>query len=64
MANRDTIKATKEQLKALNELRKSQGGLNLEQSKTLDNLREMLSQLTGLEKRQKKLGFLVDNFIS
>ena len=54
MAN-NSVKATKEQIKALNELRKSQGGLNLEQSKTLDNLREMLSELTGLEKRQKKL---------
>ena len=55
MAKRDTVKQTKEQIKALNELRKSQGGLNLEQSKTLDNLRQMLSELTGLEKRQKKL---------
>ena len=55
MAKRDTVKLTKEQIKALNELRKSQGGLNLEQAKTLDNLREMLSQLTGLSKRQKNL---------
>jgi hypothetical protein len=55
MANKDPVKQTKEQIKALNDLRKSQGDLNKEQRVMLDNLRKQLAILNNLDKRQAKL---------
>ena len=63
MANKDPVKQTKEQIKALNDLRKSQGDLNKEQRVMLDNLRKQLAILNNLDKLNPEVSSNSQNFI-
>ena len=55
MADKDAIKLTKQRIAAMKELRKLEGELTAQQTKTLDGLRDTLKELRGLDKHQQNL---------